>query len=165
MEPGEHLCATCRDEGPGPVATRATATRERRQPPELQERASRWPPEMPRPSPVQYHATVMVAIFLVLLGIAVFAFLSHHGVGPFQGKVRTFATAQGGGLTVVATVENQGSKTARSTCRISARDASNTELAGETVLTQPIPSHRTVTLRQTLAGVPQQPDDVTIACS
>ncbi len=146
------------------MATRSTATRERRPPPELQERASRWPPEMPRPSPVQYHATVMVAIFLVLVGIAVFAFWSHHGVGPFQGSVE-HALWQPNHERVVATVENQGSKTARSTCRISLRDGSNTELAGETVLTQPIPAHGTVTVRHTLAGVSAPPSTVTISCS
>jgi hypothetical protein len=119
---------------------------------------------MPRPSPVQYHATVMVAVFLVLVGIAVFAFWSHHGVGPFTGTVQRTAWNPTR-LQVVATVQNQGSKTARSTCRISLRDASNTEFAGETVLTPPIPANGTVTLRESFAGVAQRPDHVTVACS
>jgi hypothetical protein len=165
IEPGEHLCAECREEGPGPVASRATATRERRTPPELQERANRWPPDMPRPSPVQYHATVMVAVFLALLGIALFAFWSHHGVGPFQGTVRQFGIPPGKSLAVVATVENQGSKTARSTCRISARNASNTEVAGQTVLTPPIPAHGSVMLHQSFPDVTAPPATVTISCS
>ncbi len=120
---------------------------------------------MPRPSPVQYHATVMVAVFLVLVGIAVFAFWSHHGVGPFQGSVTQFRLSAGQSLTVVATVENQGSKAARSTCRISARNASHTEVAGDMVLTPPVPAHGSVTLRHSIPGVAAPPADVTISCT
>jgi hypothetical protein len=66
---------------------------------------------------------------------------------------------------VVATVENKGSKAARSTCRISARDASNTEEAGETVLTGSVPAHGTVTLRHTFPGVTTPPAAVSISCT
>ena len=163
MEPGQHLCEVCREEGPGPVATRATATRERRRPPELQERESRWLPEMPRPSPVQYHATVMVVVFLVLLGIAAFAFWSHHGVGPFKGHVETFHR-QAHAVQVTATVQNLGSKTARSTCRISLQDASNVEITGVTVLTLPIPAHQSVALRETVPNVDAAPASASISC-
>src|SRR6266487_3480098 len=92
VEPGQYLCASCREEAPVPVASTQAPPGEARRPPprDVQERAARWPAGMPRPSPVQYHATVMVAIFLVLIGLAVFAFWSHHGVGPFQGSVRDF---------------------------------------------------------------------------
>jgi hypothetical protein len=120
---------------------------------------------MPRPSPVQYHATVMVAIFLVLLGLALFAFWNHHGVGPFRGSVRDFRAPPGRSLVVVATVENQGSKSARATCRLSALDASNTEEAGEMVLTPTIPGHETITLRHTFPSVTAAPAAVTISCS
>jgi hypothetical protein len=120
---------------------------------------------MPRPSPVQYHATVMVAIFLVLIGIAAFALWSRHGVGPFDGTVNGFRVPPGESLAVVATVENQGSKTARSTCRISVRDASNTEVAGETVLTPPIRAHGSITLRHAFPSVTVPPSAVTISCS
>jgi hypothetical protein len=119
---------------------------------------------MPRPSPVQYHATVMVAIFLVLAGLAAFALWSRHGVGPFQGSVRDVRIS-GGSLTVVARVENQGSKIARSTCQITALDASNAAEAAETVLTGEIPAGGAITLRRSFPGVTTVPANVTIACT
>jgi len=120
---------------------------------------------MPRPSPVQYHATVMVAVFLVLVGLAVFAFWSHHGVGPFEGKVQQFTVPPGGSLVVVATVQNQGSKAARATCRITALDTSDTPEGAETVLTEQIPAGGTVTLRHEFADVTVPPASVSITCT
>src|SRR5919201_5382713 len=81
VEPGEHLCAQCREEAPVQVLGRTS------EPPaetEIEERRRRWPPGMVRPSPVQYHATVMVTVALVLVGLGLFAFLNHRGVGPFE---------------------------------------------------------------------------------
>src|SRR2546423_8626894 len=110
VEPGEHLCAQCRDEAPVRVMGRAQAPPES----ELDERQRRWPPGMVKPSPLQYHATVMVTVVLVLVGLAPFAFLHHRGVGPFNASpVRANRTATRS-LVVTFSVTNHGSHTAPS---------------------------------------------------
>src|SRR4051794_18239214 len=83
VEPGQHLCTQGREEA-GPAA-RGTAPAP--PPSGIDERRSRWPSTMVKPSPVQYHATIMVTIFLVLAALGVWAFLPHKGVGPFASKV------------------------------------------------------------------------------
>ena len=140
VEPGEHLCAQCRDEAPVRVMGRAQAPPES----ELDERQRRWPPGMVKPSPVQYHATVMVTVVLVLVGLALFAFLHHRGVGPFDAShVRAHRTATSS-VVVTFSVTNQGSHTARSTCHITALDGSGSTVADESVLTPAVAPGSTI---------------------
>jgi hypothetical protein len=147
VEPGEHLCAECREEAPVKVVGRVQAHPES----ELDERQRRWPPDMPRPSPVQYHATVMVTVALVLVGLALFAFLHHRGVGPFStSPVRTHQ-GESGSVVVTFSVTNEGSHTARSTCRIAALDGSGSTVASDSLLTPPIAPGSTILVRHTLA--------------
>ena len=65
----------------------------------------------------------------------------------------------------VATVQNQGSKAARATCRITALDTSDTPEGAETVLTEQIPAGGTVTLRHEFADVTVPPASVSITCT
>jgi hypothetical protein len=160
VEPGEHLCAQCREEGPGPVMGRPDALPES----DLEQRERRWPPGMPRPSPVQYHATIMVTVAVVLIGLGVFAFLNHRGVGPFTGTMQRTQVVGPSSIRVVVSVANEGSKTGRSTCRITAVDTAGQALTSDTVLTEPIPADRTVTVRTTLRALSATPDHVSVFC-
>src|SRR5919198_4959445 len=119
VEPGEHLCAQCREEAPVPVVGTVPppVTRD-----EMSERRRRWPPGMVRPSPVQYHATIMVSVVAVLIGLAVFAFLNHRSIGPFRASSLHTEVANPGSLRTTFRVTNEGSREARSTCRITAKD-------------------------------------------
>src|SRR5437868_457525 len=62
IDAGSYLCDRCREEEGPSLGTRI------KPPSDLEARAGRWPSWMPKPSPVQYHATVMVTILLVLAG-------------------------------------------------------------------------------------------------
>ena len=160
VESGELLCERCREEEPAQVIGRTDA------PPvsELEERARRWPPGMVRPSPVQYHATVIATIFVVLIGLAVFAFLSHRGVGPFQGSVSSFEL-RSGELIVEGSVLNQGSKESRANCRLAALDATRLEYASATFLTEVIPPGERLEIRRTVPDVSTEPTSVSLFCS
>jgi hypothetical protein len=174
VEPGEHLCAQCREEV-GPAAAAAPpavgVAQPRRDPDEatdpsdLDRRRDRWPSTMVRPSPVQYHATIFVTVVLVLTGLAVWAFLGHRGVGPFRSDVRQTGQFRAGTQTIVVAVANKGSRTSRATCSFKALDASGTELATTTLLTAPIPGHTTVEVTQVFRGLATKPAAYDSVCS
>ena len=166
VEPGEHLCAQCREEvGPAAAAGQPTPTPMPVGDPDQQERQDRWPATMVRPSPVQYHATIFVTVALVLVGLAVWAFISHHGVGPFDANVRSRSAYDNGGQTIVVAVTNQGSRSSRATCTFRALDGSDVPIATTTVLTHPIPSHTTVDVTYVFRGMTTQPAAFDTVCT
>ena len=120
---------------------------------------------MPKPSPVQYHATIMVTIFLVVIGLAVFAFVSHQGVGPFAGRTVRMEYRSNGTLLVEAQVRNHGSKASRANCRVTPFVGKTFVEKSDTVLTRTIDPHRTVGFRDVLHGVQAKPTAVVVSCS
>ena len=158
IEAGTYLCARCREEEGPSLGTRV------KPPSELERRAGRWPPWMPKPSPVQYHATIMVTIILVLVGLAVVALLSHRGVGPFTGRVVHAQPRPPSSLVVNTTVRNEGSKRSRANCRLVAFVQGSVE-SSDTFLTAPIDGGGTISIRDVLSGVDAPPTDVVLSCS
>ena len=160
VEPGEYLCAQCREEV-GPAASV--------QPPrplsEQEERRQRWPQAMVRPSPVQYHATIMVTIFLVLVGLGVWAFLNHQGIGPFDAGITGYGTTADDSVTIDVDVRNEGSKDSKATCTFIAVDAQDTQIASETGLTPVIPAGESVTIRHTFGPLDREPSDYRVHCT
>ena len=78
------------------------------------------------------------------VGLALFAFLHHRGVGPFDAShVRAHRTATSS-VVVTFSVTNQGSHTARSTCHITALDDSGSTVADESVLTPAVAPGSTI---------------------
>src|SRR5437899_1068311 len=150
IEAGTYLCERCREEEGPSLGTRIKPASD------LEARASRWPSWIPKPSPVQYHATVMVTILLVLAGLAVFAFLNHRGVGPFTGRAEHVAFRPPNELVVDASVTNEGTKPSRANCRITEFQGSFAG-AADSVLTDLIPPKSTVTFRDVLRGVNAAP--------
>jgi hypothetical protein len=120
---------------------------------------------MVRPSPVQYHATIFVTVALVLVGLAVWAFISHHGVGPFDANVRSRTDYAHGSQTIVVAVTNQGSRSSRATCTFRALDGSDVPIASATVLTDPIPSHTTADVTYVFRGMTTQPAAFDTVCT
>src|SRR5436309_14555088 len=150
IDAGAYLCDRCREEEGPSLGTRIKPSSD------LEARASRWPPWMPKPSPVQYHATVLVTILLVLAGLAAFAVLGHRGVGPFEAHATSFTFRPPSSLVVEAAVTNQGTKNARANCRVTEFQG-NAAGAADSVLTDLIPPKGTITFRDVLHGVPAAP--------
>jgi hypothetical protein len=166
VETGEHLCTECREElGPAAAAAAATAKSREEQDSDLDLRRSRWPATMVKPSPVQYHATIYVTIFLVLAALGVWAFLGHRGVGPFDAGVSSTGPFRNGTQAIVVRVENQGSRSSRATCSFRALDAANTEIAAATVLTDPIPGHATAEVTHVFRGLRAEPAGFDTVCT
>jgi hypothetical protein len=166
VEPGEHLCAQCREEvGPAATTGQSASAPTPAGDPDQQERQDRWPATMVRPSPVQYHATIFLTVALVLVGLGVWAFIAHHGVGPFDANVRSRSAYDRGAQTIVVAVTNQGSRSSRATCTFRALDGSDVPIATTTVLTDPIPSHTTVDVTQVFRGLSTQPAAYDTVCT
>jgi hypothetical protein len=120
---------------------------------------------MVKPSPVQYHATIMVTIFVVLAALAIWAFIGHRGHGPYQAKVVRQSSSAGGTETIVVAVTNEGDRASRATCTFRALDASDTELATTTQLTEPIPGHGTIDVTHVFRGLREAPAGYDAVCS
>ena len=108
---------------------------------------------MVRPSPVQYHATVMVTIFLILAGLAAFAFIRHQGVGPFPAHVETFAPSDAGSIAVTVVVRNAGTKQARANCVLSVLDTEQIIVRTDSFLTPRIDPGASLTVRRVVRGI------------
>ncbi len=150
IDAGSYLCDRCREEEGPSLGTRI------KPPSDLEQRAARWPSWIPKPSPVQYHATVAISILVVLLGLAAFAFLMHRGVGPFTSHATTWEFRPPSALVVVADLRIDGSKSARANCRIT-EVVDRIAEASEVVLTDAIPAGETIHLRHVLTGVDAAP--------
>jgi hypothetical protein len=120
---------------------------------------------MVRPSPVQYHATIFVTIFIVLAGLGVWAFLAHRGVGPFQGSIDHRSAFRAGSQAIVVAVENQGSRSSRATCTFRALDATEGEMATATRLTDPVPARGTIDVTQVFHGLRAEPAAYDVLCT
>jgi hypothetical protein len=160
IEAHSYLCDQCREEEGPSLGTRI------RPPSDLEARADRWPGWIPKPSPVQYHATIMVTILLVLAGLALFAFLNHRGVGPFPAHVDTWSFRAPSSIVVEATVTNGGTRAARANCRVTEFQGTYAGV-GSSVLTDLIPPKKTLNFREVITGVPAAPPgtNVRVTCN
>jgi hypothetical protein len=133
-------------------------------PTEYEERSRRWPSSMVRPSPVQFHATVMVTIFLAILALALWAFLNNRGIGPFDASVREVSALQDGRVSFVVEVRNTGSKTARATCHVDALDDTNARIRSVTLVTDPIAGGESGEVEGQIAGLTRAPASLEPSC-
>ena len=148
MEPQERRCIKCGR----PVAAEQSIC-------EVCNRAG-----MRTPSASQYHGTIVVAIILAVVGLAVAGSLSIRGIGPFRGTVIAFVEAPEGGVHVTIEVTNEGTEAGTASCQVLARDESGRRLGGSTAQTPSIAGGSTVTLAERVPGIETLPDDVAVEC-
>ena len=82
------------------------------------------------PSPIQGHATVMIAVIIVVGLLGFFAFNSLGGIGPFTAKVVNEAP-QAGAVTVRLEVANGGSKAGTARCQVTGRSGDGELISSE----------------------------------
>jgi len=112
------------------------------------------PAGLPVPSPIQGHATVMIAVIGVLAVLAVLAFNSLGGVGPFSARVTgTEPRPDRSGITVQLQVTNNGSRAGKANCRVTGRDGDGALHDSQVVLTDRVEPGRSVKLSLPLDGV------------
>ena len=111
------------------------------------------PARIKSPSATQVHGTIVLG---VLAGFVLLAFLlrfASAGVGPFESSLAGIATRADGGLDVVVSVANGGTRASGASCRIFAGGASS--FRDYVFFTEPIPAGET---RQFSRVVPAAPN-------
>lgn len=115
------------------------------------------------PSPIQGHATVMVAVLLTIALLGVLAFSSLQGIGPFTARVVSIQS-EPAGLEVELQVTNDGSRAGKAKCRVSATDLDGAIHHSPVLLTDSIQPHTTGQLTLPLDGV-HEGRSLDITCS
>jgi hypothetical protein len=106
------------------------------------------------PSPIQGHATVMVAVIGALVVLAVIAFNALGGVGPFTARVTgTELRPDRSGMTVQLQVTNNGTRAGKANCRVTGRDGDGGLHDSRVLPTERIEPGGSVRLRLPLDGV------------
>jgi hypothetical protein len=70
-----------------------------------------------QPAPSQVHGTVLLAVVVSIVGLALLGRFALGGIGPFEGKIGNVIQAPPG-LAVTLTVTNHGSAAGSTTCRV-----------------------------------------------
>jgi hypothetical protein len=103
------------------------------------------PARLPTPSPIQGHATVMVAVIAAVLLLAFGAWYAFHGVGPFRAEVlRQTVEPASGALIVELRVFNDGDRKGRTRCRITGVGPDGRLRSSEVKLSPVVPGHGSV---------------------
>ena len=77
------------------------------------------PAHIKSPSSTQVHGTVLVGVLGGFIALAILLRLVSAGVGPFTSVVSGVATRADGGLDVVVSVSNGGTRSSGASCRVS----------------------------------------------
>ena len=111
----------------------------------------------------QVHGTVVIAIILAVVGLAIIGRLSLSGVGPFPS---TFVSAvpEGDGLAVTLTVTNAGSNAGQTTCRVTDPLDRNGN-AGAFVLSPQIQPGASVTFTKPVTAFGSEARTLDVSCS
>jgi hypothetical protein len=103
------------------------------------------PAGLPTPSPVQGHATVMVAVIAAVVLLVLGAWYAVQGVGPFRAEVlRQTTEPASGALTVELRVSNEGDRKGRARCRITGVGPDGRLRSSEVTLSPVVPGNGSV---------------------
>lgn len=100
-------------------------------------------PRPAAPSPTQSHGTVLMAVLVGFVVLAVLLKLSIRGVGPFEVRL-VDSTSAGDTLRITLEITNRGERTGRANCRIPLRDETDVVQTPKTVVTARIEPGETI---------------------
>jgi len=119
---------------------------------------------MATPSATQYHGTIVVAIVAGVALLAVAASLAMRGIGPFRADDVRFQLNDQRVVLATARITNEGTKTGRAKCQLTARDAAGGTLGATSTVSQEVSAGAGVLVSGQIPGVEVQPATVTISC-
>ena len=120
---------------------------------------------MATPSATQYHGTIVAAVVLAVVALAVAASLSLRGVGPYAAEIRDVIDERPVGYAVTFAVTNEGTTAGRAKCQVVAVNPSGQRLRARNTVTEQIPGGESIEASATLPGLDDEPADVTVTCS
>jgi len=119
---------------------------------------------MATPSASQYHGTVVLAIVLAVVGLAVAASLSQRGIGPYVAEVRSIDPAVPG-YSFTYAVTNEGTAAGRAKCQIIALGPDGERLRTKTTVTVQIAGGDTAEHTEAIPGLEEEPASASVSCS
>jgi hypothetical protein len=119
---------------------------------------------MTTPSATQYHGTIVVAIVLGVVIMAIAASLSLRGIGPFQGQALRWDPDPPDGVVVQVQVTNEGSRAGRAKCQLTARDAAQSVLRVRSTVSPQVPAGGMITFEERIPGMTSEPASVGVSC-
>jgi len=146
VRPGRSVCELCEQPLDGPAALRYN------------------PAGLALPSPIQGHATVLVAVVAAVMLLIGGAWFLYHGVGPFHAQTVSQARGADGSLVVEVRVANGGSRAGKARCQVSGVLPDGTLLNSAVQLSPTIPGHRDRTFELRVDGM-RDAHDVSSNCS
>ena len=117
---------------------------------------------MATPSASQYHGTMVAAIVLGVILMAVAATLALRGEGPYEAQVTGLRPASGG-VEATVSVSNEGTRGGRAQCQLVAHDASGRSLGSRSVVSPEIAGGQSISFAEQIPGVGDA-TEVTISC-
>ena len=119
---------------------------------------------MATPSATQYHGTIVVAIVVGVVIMAIAASLSLRGIGPFQGEALRWQSDPPDGAVVEVRVTNEGTRGGRAKCQLTALDAAGRVLRTRSSISPQVPAGGTITFTDRIPGLPAAPDSIGVSC-
>ncbi len=110
----------------------------------------------------QVHGTVIIAVLLAFVGLAVIARMAMSGLGPFPARIDA-VVPDGAGLLVTLTVTNEGTASGQTTCRVTTLDNRGGGPSAF-VLTPSLEGGQTVTFDQVVTELGSENTDLTVDC-
>ena len=120
---------------------------------------------MATPSATQYHGTIVVAIVAGVIVMALAASWSLRGIGPFHGAALGWSADPPDAVLVELAVTNQGTRAGRAKCQLTASDANELVLRIRSTVSPLVQGGATIRFSERIAGIGQEPADVTVSCS
>ena len=120
---------------------------------------------MATPSATQYHGTIVVAIIVAVLALAIGGSLALRGVGPYRAALVSFADSPAGGLEVTLEVVNEGSRGGRAKCQIVAIDQAGRRMGARSAISPTVDAGARVVFVEQLPAVSETPARVAVECS
>lgn len=119
---------------------------------------------MATPSATQYHGTMVAAIVVGVAALAIAASLAMRGIGPFGAELMSYAPAAGDRLEVRVAVTNDGERTGRARCQLTAFDGSGRTMRVHGFVTAEIDGGQRVEIEQAIPGITGDPARVAVSC-
>jgi hypothetical protein len=125
------------------------------------------PGHIKSPSATQVHGTILVGVIGGFVALALVFAATSAGVGPFRAAISGVATRADGGLDVVMTVTNGGTRASGASCRVSPDGAP--DYRDYVFFTQPIPVGESRQFQRSLEpptnGTALSPANVAVRCN
>lgn len=122
------------------------------------------PAHIKGPSPTQVHGTILFGVLGGFVVLLLLLRLASGGIGPFPSALNAVATRGDGGLEVVVSVTNNGSRASGASCRVTA--AGMPDFRDYVFFTPVIPAGTTQSFTQAVPPLPSGqalPASVTLA--